>query len=389
MLLRLSRLVAHTGVALPPADASSKKNMGAAKEASRVIALASPGEGANSLQQAIYCLQQGVSHAASYALIAAISTYGAIRLAEATNVQFSRRFLRRGRWSLPMGLGLVAACIGGKQGISHGIVTIEAESGQQQRQGAADGDDAFPASRDADGRPSMAELLGMDALFQAETQAEVQANKRLRTLLDGLYASGAGGSDAEEEDVARIPLADQRAIAASGGHEAYGELTVRGGHDVVKLLRMSAGDVLFDLGAGASRFIAQACLEVPGLTGVGVELSEARHRLAAAAATRPGWPPLASARQGDALKASMGECTHVYLASLMFDAAFMARLAAKLAQQPKLTTVLTLKRFGEGELVGFEEVDVAAETGGRVVEVTWGAAKVFLYRRVAAVPAKT
>ena len=143
---------------------------------------------------------------------------------------------------------------------------------------------------------------------------------------------------------------------------------------------MQAGDVVYDLGSGAGRFVAQACLAIPGLRGVGVELAESRHAVAAAAEQRPGWPPLASARHADILHTPMDECTHVYFASVAFDDTFMAKCGAKLAELPRLTAVATLRRFPNFALErsGFKE-DLADEQV--CVEVTWGVARCYVYRR--------
>ena len=75
----------------------------------------------------------------------------------------------------------------------------------------------------------------------------------------------------------------------------------------------------------------------------------------------------------------------MYIASLLFDDDFMARLGARLAALPALRTIATLRQFPEGSLPGFVEADrnLASfeETLRERLDVTWGAARVFVYRR--------
>ena len=72
-----------------------------------------------------------------------------------------------------------------------------------------------------------------------------------------------------------IPPAEEQAIEDSGGHEAYGELTLRGVREVQELLGpVRDGDVFYDLGSGTGRMCVQAALEWPGLAkACGIELA--------------------------------------------------------------------------------------------------------------------
>ena len=201
--------------------------------------------------------------------------------------------------------------------------------------------------------------------------------------LDAIYAG------LEDLVCSDLPVADSRAIDSSGGHTAYGELTIRGGQAVIKMFGLTAADVLYDLGSGASKFIVQACLAIPGCRGVGVELAPSRHAVAAAAAARPAWPPLASVRLDDMMTTPMDDCTHAYLATLTFDDDFMEKLGARLAALPRLQTIATLKRFPAHEMhtadredaPRFTDVFCEDEEARRTVEVTWGVAVVHVYRR--------
>lgn len=65
----------------------------------------------------------------------------------------------------------------------------------------------------------------------------------------------------------------------------------------------------------------------------------------------------------------------------------MARLAHRLAELPHVRRIATLRRFPEGALRGFDEAleNAAPNDDERVlrerVEVTWGAARVYVYTK--------
>ena len=60
----------------------------------------------------------------------------------------------------------------------------------------------------------------------------------------------------------------------------------------------------------------------------------------------------------------------------------MFRLAAVLAQQPRLRAVISLRPFPEGSLPGFvDEPSNSFETSAARVEVTWGSARTYSYHR--------
>lgn len=172
---------------------------------------------------------------------------------------------------------------------------------------------------------------------------------------------------------------------------AYGELTPRGVRQVFKLLQPTADDVFYDLGSGCGRCVLQAILEWPFLRrSVGIELSAQRDRIGQQALARAGERvrERADLIRGDIIVCDGCEdATIVYCASLLFDDAFMRRLGERLVGLPQLRTVATLTRFPDGALPGFAEHErnfapESDETTRRErVEVTWGAARVFLYTR--------
>ena len=221
-------------------------------------------------------------------------------------------------------------------------------------------------------------------------RAELRADDATRQTLDALYEGMLDGDD--------IPIAEQVAIDESGGHMAYGELTIRGVRELRPRLEPRSGDVFYDLGSGTGRCVLQAALEWPVDRAVGVELSASRNDIGIAALCRaaPSLRERTSLRADDMIACpGCEDATLVYCASLLFEDEFMGRLGRRLEELPRLRRVATLRRFPPGALRGFDEApenaapddddDVLAER----VEVTWGAARVYLYERAppAAAPA--
>ena len=75
----------------------------------------------------------------------------------------------------------------------------------------------------------LAEVLSLDHLLEPRSQREADADEAMRLRIDALY-------DGLDEYIERVPTVDRVAIEASGGHEAYGELTVRGGRSVTRTI---------------------------------------------------------------------------------------------------------------------------------------------------------
>ena len=187
-----------------------------------------------------------------------------------------------------------------------------------------------------------------------------------------------------------IPIGDSHLIDDSGGHEAYGEITIRGMRELEPRLGPREGDVFYDLGSGTGKAVIQAALEWPVERAVGVELSPSRNGIGEVAMSRaePLLQQRVQLRQGDIIACEGCEdASLVYVASLLFDEPFMQRLGARLSSLPKLRTLATLKRFPEGALMGFSEAaenaapDDDEEVRRERVEVTWGAARVYVYER--------
>jgi len=191
-------------------------------------------------------------------------------------------------------------------------------------------------------------------------------------------------------DVNDIPIVEQNQIDDSGGSEIYGELTPRGVREVRELLSPRKDDVFYDLGSGAGRFVLQAALEWPCSHAVGIELSRTRHRVGEVALSRtaPFVRQRATLRCADMLACEGCEdATLIYVASLVFDDAFMRQLGTRLSQLPRLRAIASLRPFPPGALPEFVPAkrnaapDSDPATLRERVEATWGATRVFIYAR--------
>ena len=189
---------------------------------------------------------------------------------------------------------------------------------------------------------------------------------------------------------ASIPDEEEAAIESSGGHSAYGEITPAAVTSLLERHRPASGDwQFFDLGSGLGKMVVQVWLEDRATLSVGIELSETRHAAAveALAAVRAALPAggepggQVALLRGDLVADFRPDAAHgaalVYIASLCFEEDFMARIAARLAEEPCVQTVLTLQRFpGEG-IPGFVARPFSA------AEVTWSArVPVYCYERL-------
>jgi len=68
--------------------------------------------------------------------------------------------------------------------------------------------------------------------------------------------------------------------------KTYGEFTSEGVDVLLETLNVSSGDVFCDLGSGAGKVVMQAYLQRRPKEAIGIELSEARHKLAEVAHSR-------------------------------------------------------------------------------------------------------
>ena len=194
------------------------------------------------------------------------------------------------------------------------------------------------------------------------------------------------------KDIHEIPFEEVEVINDSGGEQAYGELTVRGIRELKHRMLPNPGghrEVFVDLGSGCGKSVIQVAKEwtLDGVVkAIGIELSKTRHDVGQAGLQRVDDSELRARVQ--LVQADMLVCPHledatlIYVASLLFDDDFMSRLGSRLAALPNVHCVASLRQFPLGSLPGFTEdpSNVQSSLADRV-EVTWGAAHVFIYRR--------
>ena len=183
--------------------------------------------------------------------------------------------------------------------------------------------------------------------------------------------------DDTSESVHTIPQAEvaQLSETSSCGH-VYGELSHEGAETVLRMMRPAHGDVLYDMGSGAGRFVVHAALALPHVRVVGVELSSVRHSVAFAASKRAALTNL-HVMLGDMLTSPCEDATLVYFASLLFDARFMRQLCSRFeVQAPRLRMFVTLLAVPKGSLPSFALTAVEP-----ALSVTWGHARAFVYTR--------
>jgi len=160
----------------------------------------------------------------------------------------------------------------------------------------------------------------------------------------------------------------------------YGEITERGFRELAVYLDLGLEDSFYDLGSGVGKTVAMAWLEMGCAASRGIELDATRHELGVEALAEmmsryfTDVAPLEEERmrdgssvlllQGDILAADLEKATVVWCANLCMSEDFDRQLALKLAQQPQLRAVASLKNWPDG-ILGFEQ------TGKRRFEMSW------------------
>jgi hypothetical protein len=192
------------------------------------------------------------------------------------------------------------------------------------------------------------------------------------------------------------------------GHDrqyTYGEVTHLGGRQLAAQFQLGVDrngpqQVFVDVGSGVGKLVVQMLLDNPGLhRSVGVELSLDRHHVAQAAWAaavksgdvhhfRPRTSTTSSERSdevefiaSDVLSPDLDlrQATHLYAAGLCFPPAVLQALSLMLNDRsrfPRLQVVASLKQLHELSMAKGWQQSPPFE-----VQVTWGRANVWLYRR--------
>jgi hypothetical protein len=130
----------------------------------------------------------------------------------------------------------------------------------------------------------------------------------------------------------------------------YGELTAVGVRQLIRVTRLSAGDVFVDLGSGIGKVVLQVALAVPGVQCIGIEIDGARHasacealrRAEACGALEPGRCVF---RHGDVRQTDFCPATVFFAHSTCFPAAMLGGLARRIAAQDRAVTLVTTRRL--------------------------------------------
>lgn len=159
------------------------------------------------------------------------------------------------------------------------------------------------------------------------------------------------------QEISALGHNSDRELGAQG---TYGEITYEGVDKMLGFLRLEAGDTFYDLGSGTGKVVMQAVLGSRASLGVGVELSENRHKLAEMALGRLQTEPrfAEGARQldgkevrfanGDATKVDPSDGTVIFMCSLCFPKEVMVVLTGRLPELLKPGTVIVTIRPFEG-----------------------------------------
>lgn len=192
-----------------------------------------------------------------------------------------------------------------------------------------------------------------------------------------------------------IPTEEDTQIRDCGSSSVYGEITEPSAQKLLTtILKIDEHDVVYDLGCGTGKFIAQAYLESPAQKVVGVELSDTRYTTAMAARTTiledlkkepyaTLWKNAYGERdrswnivKGDLTTIDLEAATKIFICSTCFPDELMKTLTAKCAKLRKGTLIATLKRLSG--------VPCLSLTQTYTLPMTWSSSgvDVFLYKVV-------
>jgi hypothetical protein len=153
-----------------------------------------------------------------------------------------------------------------------------------------------------------------------------------------------------EIDGFAISREDVRSVERSRSSATYGELMPTATLRLLEQLALTRRDVFYDLGAGVGKVVLLAAITTPVARAIGVELAPqrvVRGQLALAAARAEALPGAKRATliEADMLRCPLEDATIVYTCSTAFPSAFMRRLMRRLAQLPRLRTIVSLQDF--------------------------------------------
>jgi hypothetical protein len=147
----------------------------------------------------------------------------------------------------------------------------------------------------------------------------------------------------------RIAMHERRAIEATGGSAAYGELDTPELAKVLGYLGMDQSSVFYDLGSGTGKCVLATSLGQVVRKAVGIELSVSRHEQAEAALQvmdglgLPHSP--VELRNEDIATADVSDGSHFFLCSTAFGASLCRKVAERLSQSSNFQVLVTTREL--------------------------------------------
>mmetsp|Transcript_79494 Transcript_79494/g.233669 ORF Transcript_79494/g.233669 Transcript_79494/m.233669 type:complete len:282 (-) Transcript_79494:41-886(-) len=194
--------------------------------------------------------------------------------------------------------------------------------------------------------------------------------------LDGLKLSASDAAKASEE--------------GTTFQKTYGEFAAGGVEVLLDSLNVTTDDVFCDLGSGIGKVVMQAYLERRPKEAIGIELSEARHRLAEVARDRLLSSLTSGARltfvHGDVFDSdsTLARCSKIFVCSTVWPLELLERMEQKLVSlEFRRTPVLVasskqLRAFG-GIMETNRYPGKARFVRHARVDTSWGASFISLY----------
>lgn len=136
-------------------------------------------------------------------------------------------------------------------------------------------------------------------------------------------------------------------------NHVYGEITFDGVEKMLKLFPIGPNDVVYDLGSGVGKFVAQVYLRTTAKRVVGIELAKNRHERAVIAKERikKMRPDLYLDQmqfiEANFLEMDIKDATFIYIANTMFSVEFMDNICKVLTELPNKVRLVLLKPFSK------------------------------------------
>ena len=191
-------------------------------------------------------------------------------------------------------------------------------------------------------------------------------------ILDAAYKDISGHIIPEEE------RAKKKKEMLKESEIVYGEIKHDAVKDLLKELKLTEQDVVYDLGSGVGKFCYQVAIDSPAKKVVGVELCPTRHMNAQKALTlmednvRIAIENRVFFKEADFLKTDVSDATVVFLCSTCYSTELMEKLVYRLAECKKGLRVLSLNELPKHK--NFSLIKILPS-----LSMSWGKHDVYLY----------